>query len=803
MLLKPTTLFTMLFLGVFLHAQEVSVKGKVFDADDAPLSFVNVILLKASDSTAITGTSTQEQGIFQLNNVKKGEYLLQATHIGYKTSYQTINLVEDTDIGTIFLSPEAENLEGVTVAYQQPTIEKKGGRLVFQVENTTLSSLSTYEILQRTPGVITTGNRILVKNAKTTVYINDKRVYLEDSELQNLLQNFSGSNIASIEVITNPSAKYDAEGGSVLNIVTSKTISIGYKGSVNGKYTQAVFPKYAFGTDHYYKNDVLNIYAGYTFSPRKEYKRDDSYIHFFDGTTPSNRWETDMRKITRSKAYNFNTIWDFTIDEKNELSFTSNLSFNPNQTIDNKFRTDVFDQNGTIDSAFVSQGDMDIDNVNLAFNASYKRAVGENGASLKAESNYVYFSNEQQQNISTDYYNNTDEFQYNNTFNTDADQKNNIFTAQADYNTPWGDTDVAFGVKYSGIESHSTILFDGTFNPEQSENDDFEYNENIWAVYADMSKSWEKWTLQTGLRGEQTDVRSHSLALGQGNNQGYFELFPTVSLHNTLSDKHQWGINYKRAIARPRYQSLNPFRYYLNEKNYFSGNPYLGPAIENKFTLDYTYNGNYIFEIYYQHFSDELIKLTFQDNEAQAIYNSTYNITESFQYSIDFIHYRSVTPWWFLSTYMSGFFYENSFTAIESGNALQTLNTYGYFGQLYNAFTLSKDRTFTADLYLEYLSSFIAGNYMLKNRFKANIGLKKSLWNKRAELSLNIADVFNSFNVLIDSRYLNQDHGYTAMPESRSITLGFRYKFGNYRLEDNERDIELDEQERLEEEDEI
>ena len=196
----------------------------------------------------------------------------------------------------------------------------------------------------------------------------------------------------------------------------------------------------------------------------------------------------------------------------------------------------------------------------------------------------------------------------------------------------------------------------------------------------------------------------------------------------------------------------------------------------------------------------ELNNLTFQRNNAQVVYNSTFNIEESFQYSIDFIHYRPITKWWFLSTYMSGFFYEMSFIARESNDAIQTQNTVGYFGQLYNSFTISKEKSISADVYLEYVSRFFIGNYLMKDRFKTNIGLRKKLWNGRASLNINLNDVFNTYNIPLTTRYLNQDNGYTAKPEQRTFTIGFNYKFGNFRLADNKRNIDFKEEERLKEE---
>src|SRR5690606_11095212 len=177
-----------------------------------------------------------------------------------------------------FLESKHQELDCVVVEKDRLILEKKAGKLVFNVANTSLSSLSSYEIIQQTPGVITVGDNIAIKNSKTTVYINNRSVYLDDAELKSFLESYSGSNISAIEIILNPSAKYDADGGYVLNIMTRKNVSVAYKGSIEGTYKHGVYPKYALGTNHYYKKDLLDLYVGYTINQHKCYKEDQGYI---------------------------------------------------------------------------------------------------------------------------------------------------------------------------------------------------------------------------------------------------------------------------------------------------------------------------------------------------------------------------------------------------------------------------------------------------------------------------------------------------------------------------------------------
>lgn len=259
-------------------AQDYSVSGKVTNTVNSPLSFVNVLVYEAESETPSKGTTTDEDGFFIVKGLESGSYRLNFSYIGFENYFETVDLSSNKNLGSIILKENSEMLDETVVTAKLPTVKKSPGKLIFNVENTSFSVGSTIDLLKKTPGVVVIGEDIQVKFSSPIIYINDKRVYLSSSEVASLLENMDAAYIKSIEVITNPSAKYDADAGTVLNIVTSKAISIGYKGSVDATYEQGIYPKYKFGTSHFYKNNWLNVYASYTFGKRKEYKEDDSYI---------------------------------------------------------------------------------------------------------------------------------------------------------------------------------------------------------------------------------------------------------------------------------------------------------------------------------------------------------------------------------------------------------------------------------------------------------------------------------------------------------------------------------------------
>ncbi|SFW20473.1 Outer membrane receptor proteins, mostly Fe transport [Sinomicrobium oceani] len=792
----------LLYIFVFplgISAQQHAVKGMVKDEEGKVLSYVNMVLLQKSDSSVVSGTSTDDTGRFFIKGLKENSYILKASFIGFQSLEVFFQVNGDKDLGTLIMQPATEELRGVTLTSDRPLIERKSDRLVFNVENTSFSAQSSFDILRNTPGILLLNDQVLVRNSPAVVYINDKRVYLSGEELKSLLENYSGSNVRSVEVITTPPARYDAESGAIVNIVTSKSISIGYKGNVNTRWTEAIFPKYNIGTDHYFKNDFLDLFIGYSYNPRKEYKHDNSYFNFFDSAeNPDQRWETDFERITRSYAHNVHAITDLTLNDKSSLSLSANIMYSPDKTYDNSSVTNIFNVGGDLESYFLTDGDLENDRSNLDFSLDYSYKMNEKGARMNVASSYIYYDDRQQQLLYTDYFGADGDITSDNYFDFLAKQRNNIFTQQLDLYLPsdWGTLET--GLKYSSINSNSSAVFGGDTPPEDAESDRFKYGENIFAAYVGLDKEWGKWSASIGLRGEYTDVEANSIVLGEVNTQAYTELFPTVSIKRNFNENHQLGVSYKRSIDRPRYGSLNPYRYYLNERQYEEGNPGLTRAIDNKIAIDYTYKKKYIFSLYYQHTNNEINLLTFQDNENRVIRAGQYNIDEGLQYSLDFTYYAYVKKWWYIYTYMSAFYLERTFPALQSDIPVQKLNTMGYYGRVYNQFTLSKDRTFMADLSLFYISDYMQGSFIFQNRFSTEVGLTKKLWNNRVLASLNVADIFNTQNIWLRSRYQNQDNGYIARPETRTVSLSLKYNFGNYRLKDNERDTTPDEQGRLE-----
>jgi hypothetical protein len=805
MLTRLFILLCCLHSGIVM-AQDILVTGKVTDAQNLPLSFVNVLVYEDQSETLLAGTTTDEDGSFSLKGLKVGLYTISFNYIGFERLDQKIQLSSNKNLGTIILNESAEMLDETVVNAKLPTIKKTAGKLVFNVENTSLSVGSTMDLLKKTPGVVVIGENIQVKFSTPIVYINGKRVYLSSSEVASLLENTDAGNIKSIEVITNPSSKYDAEAGTVLNIVTSKAISIGYKGSFDATFEQGIYPKYKFGTSHFYKNNWLNASVSYTFGKRKEYKVDDGYIRYFlpDGVSTKSIFETTFDRTSEYENHNGNVTLDFTLNERNSISLTSNISATPRIDYNNNGKSLIYNPQRKLDSTITTLSNVNYEKNNLTFALDYHRKLDDNESTLSVSTNYIYYDNLQIQSVSSDYNLANNDFLRNNSFYTESQQNNNIFTGQTDVSTTlWGGK-FEVGLKFSNVNTESILDFFNIANNTNVFNnalsDDFNYRENIYSEYINFEKEWEKWQITAGLRGEYTDIEATSRSLGEVNNQDYFDIFPSASFHYTINENNGIGLSYSRSIERPRYQSLNPFKYFINERDYNSGNPNLVPAINDRITLTFDHKNKLFFELYFENIENSLDVLTFQNNSKGTLERIDANLIKSYQYAFDVTYFSSLNSWWWMHFNTSTFYLANEFYALQSVEETYTNDTFGQYLFLTNHFTLSKDRTFTADLTGKYISNFVFGNRYFKNQSFVNISFRKELWDKRASLSVGVDDIFDTLKDMAStSRYYNQDNHFYANLEYRVFRLGFKYNFGNARLRDNSKQIKTDEGDRLEE----
>ncbi|MDO6595817.1 outer membrane beta-barrel family protein [Oceanihabitans sp. 2_MG-2023] len=799
--LKIIHILLFVLIPLSLFSQDFSLSGKIQDAENIPISYANIIILNKQDSTIVSGTSSNDLGDFFLNNIQANTYILKVSFVGFNTYSKEIQVAKNKNLSTITLTESNEHLDEVAIVVKKPTVKKEVDRLIFNVANTALSEGNMMEVLQSTPGVLVIDNNIQIKSTTPTVYINDKKVHLSGEELAQLLEGSPANSIKSIEVITNPPAKYDASSGAVLNIVMDKNLITGYRGSVFANYTQGVFPRTNVGTTNFYKTEKINVFANYSYTQNKLNRESNEKINFLENDNISEEWNTNIDRNTWTKTHNFNFNLDYFFDNANTLSFSTNLLFIPYYKYKILSNTEV-NANGENNSYRFDSNNLSRDTKhNLGFDLDYVHLF-KNASKLSFNTHYTVYNYNRKQDVLSRYFFQENLNNFTNAFNTNANQDTDIYTSQLDYSSTINESSsFSVGIKSSFIKTESDIKqFDvvgGNETVNTDNSDAFNYNEAILAAYFSYEKNWEKWSLYSGFRIEQTNIEGQSPITNEENKQDYFKGFPTLNLAYQITEKVNTYVNYKRSVERPNYQDLNSFKYYLNDNTIVTGNPNLQPAFADFITLGTTLDDKYIFEAYYKYTDANFLELPIQNNEENIIVHTPINLSNTVEYGFDFTTFFNVNKNWFV--YFVTSFYNVEEQAIFNEELIKT-DTWSNYSVLSNDFSFLKDKSLSANLTFIYVGKNQQGFQIVDARLATDLAIKKTILNKKATLSLSASDLFNTQDFTVTSKYQSQNNSRFYNQDNRYIKLGFSYKFGNTTLETNARTKSRKERDRLEKE---
>jgi len=799
--LRINFFFQLFFLSSIVgFGQGFSISGKVVDSQGSPVSFANVVLMTPQDSTIVKGVSSDDKGLFNLKGIENKTYILKISFIGYTDILKTLAVVEDLNLGAIGLTEEAQTLDEVSIVFKKPTIKKEADRLVFNVENTALIEGNMLQVLKSTPGVLVINDAVMVKNTSPEVYINNRKVNLSASEVSQLLESSSASTIKSIEVITNPSARYDASGGAVINIIMSKNLISGYNGSVFTNYTQGVFPRYNVGTSHFFKSEKINFYSNYNYTQNKLNRYDLEDINYFDGNDNiSEYWKSNTNRNKWTQTHNLNFNIDYILNPNNTLYLSSNMLYMPYFKYKKTNFTNVFDMMENLDFYFDSNNLERDKKHNLAYDLGFLHQFSKGNLSINTH--FTDYNYNQDQAIVSNYYDSDGTFLETTAFNQQNEQNTKILAAQGDYSLPLENASTfETGIKASHIETNSMTLRNDIVNGQEILNpdntDDFDYRENIQAAYVNYSKDSEKWNLSLGLRVEQTNIRSESVSNNEINNQDYFEWFPTTSISHDVTDKWKLYTNYKRSIQRPDYQNLNPFRFYYNDNNLLVGNPNLKPLIEDHVVVGTTLFDLFSFEAYYKSHRNKIVVLPRQDNTTNILMFTPLNLDTTIDYGFDFeVSFYPIKDW--------SFYFLTSFYNIKDktvfGTSTVNQNKWSNYSIVQNDFTFLDDRSLNLNFTVYFVGSYLYGFRVIDDRWVSSLSVSKSIMNKKAIISLSVENIFNAQDYNYLTRYLNQFNFIHTNVDERYIRIGFRYNFGNTNLKSASRTKNLDERKRLKE----
>ncbi len=768
------------------------VTGSVVDAQ-GPVGYTTVSIMRAKDSTIVAGTLTTEAGAFTFDHIRNGIYLVRAQGIGYQNTFSkpfsVSNNTPAITVPVIRMVSSNRTLGTVSVVAAKPLIEHQADKIVMNVAGSVLAAgNSAMDILERAPGVsVDKDDNISLRGKQgVTVMINDKLTYLSAQQLATLLRSTDGNSIQSIELITNPSAKYDAAGNSgIINIKLKKNKESGTNGSLiaSGGFSAYTNDNTTLTLNH--KQGNLNVFGSFNHGDN-ENGRDLNIM----------RTVSDSGKSTYFNQYNYmkhDNHWnnyrfgaDYDLSSKNTIGFIVNGYFNTEQD-DNDDNTYIGSAPGEVDSLQKTPGVFKQSYKDFAINLNDRWKLDTAGQELNIDLDYSKFNNNSNNSYITTF------------FVTDGSQPPpqqflqeqtpstiDIHTAKADYSKPLSKTvNLEAGVKFSDVKTDNDLeaqkLQNGVYVNDTTKTNRFIYDEKIDAAYVNLKKSFKNTSVQVGLRAEYTQSRGDLVTQDSVAERKYLNLFPSFFLNHTFSDKNEMSFSYSRRIDRPSYEDLNPFVYYLDQYTYQKGNPFLRPQYTNNFELDYTYNKTLNVSLNYSHTGDAITEIILTNAATKATYQTTLNLQTQESYSLDVNSPYTISKWWSGNIELNVFDLQFRSDSLFGGNLSD--------GKI--AYQIKATQTFTfagikAELFTRYNSSMIYGIYHLDPRWSNDIGFSKSFYQKKLNVKFAVTDVFNTWSNNLSANYQADNFAIRQKGQTRGARLTLTYNFGNSKIKASE-----------------
>ncbi|MXV49870.1 TonB-dependent receptor [Pedobacter sp. HMF7647] len=762
------------------------ITGKVVDSQQKTLDFATVSLLRAKDSSLVKTALTNENGIYEFTNQIAGNYLVSSTVVGMKKSYSNVFTLDESHqqitLPALTLASESKNLKEVSVTAKKPFVERKPDRMVVNVEGSTVASgNNALEVLQKSPGVtVDNDDNIALQGKKgVLVMIDGKQTYMSNADLANMLRNMQSSQIESIELITNPSSKYDASGtAGIINIKLKKDKKIGTNGTLTAGVGYGKNHRANTGLSLNHRNKKFNAFGDYNYSNNR--RENNLQI---DRITPSNNqplyFGQDGTFDNHNQGNNFKVGADYFINKNNTLGVLVNGYINNSTELYNN-RTFIGNSFAKADSSIIALNDGDHHYNNMSYNMNYKSVLDTAGQELTVDLDYSHYKGNDVMTYDNNYFNYaTGASPVNSLTQNGTPSAIDIKAYKIDYTLPFNKTlKMEAGVKSSWVKTDNNFISQ-IWEDSQWENgrnsNHFVYDENVNAGYLNLSKQFKKTSVQLGLRAEQTNSKGNSITESKVVNRHYLDLFPTLFVNQSLGKNHDLAFSYSRRIDRPSYDALNPFVFYLDQYTYNQGNPYLNPQYTNSFELNYTFKKTYTVGFNYSIIHDVITEVLLPDYEKKALYQTNANLDKQINYNVNLNAPINFASWW-KSTNNVTVFYMGFRAADLNGEVLDNGKV---AVQLYSNQNFSITKTFSGELSGNYQSPLYYGTLKIQTQYSIDAGVNKSFMNKKLNLKFAVSDIFNTRNSRISSAYNGLNYSLYQKNETRVARLTLTYRFGS------------------------
>lgn len=780
-----TTSIVLTFLVLFFFSvstfgqtkEKTQLKGKIVSETNESFPFVNV-LLNAPDGSLVKATISDIDGNFNIKNIQQGTYLLKFSSVGYQTVSKEINAVSsETNVGTILMKVSSESLDAVTIVAEKPIIQVEPDKTIFNVANTVGSAGNNgLEILRKAPGVRLDNDNNVIVEGKTgvLVYIDGRQSFLAGDDLTAYLQSLQADTIESIEIITQPSSKYDAAGNAgIINIKLKREKGLGTRGSVSSTVTVG---------DYLRTNNSVTVNSRF-----KKWNFFGTYSNFLGRSTSFiNLYRTQGDKIFDSQAdsenesfsNNFRTGADYYVSKESVLGTVLTLNFREAESTSNNI-TPIIDRNTSVtDSILRAPNSSENNSFNLNANVNY-RYKDTLGTSFSADLDYGRYTRDRFNNQPNFYTTPTGEVLNANITFQETPIDINIYAAKADYGQKLGKGTFEAGAKASKVVTDNTFNFfdvlNGVNNLNVDRSNQFEYDEKIYAVYSKYNFAVNNWKFQAGLRVERTDSQGKLTAENTTQNQvvsrTYTDYFPSAGISYQVNPINSFALSYSRRIQRPNYQILNPFEFQLDELSFTRGNPFLQPQYTDNFKLSHTYKYTLTTSLSYSYISDFFAQVTEAVGENRN-FLSTRNVADQEVYNLSISYPFKVTDWW--RAYANVYGSYSKYTATNPAFISIDQETFGFYAQ--NTFSLPKDVKLEISGWYSSPSIW-GGTYETSSLGSLNIAVQKSWGNWTGKVTVNDALYTIPWQGMTQFGNLQIDGN--GGSDSRNINFYVRYAFGN------------------------
>lgn len=795
--MKQTLLLTavMILTCAFgLKAQNAKITGQVKDINGNTVISATIVLHNAKDSQLVKTAVSNNTGTYELLNIKPGSYFISVTGLGMQKASSPVFAVaenENTAAPAIALKPAVKSLEGVTVVAQKPMVEVKADKMVMNVEGTINSvGNDALELLRKAPGVIVDkdDNVSLAGKNGVQVYIDGKPSPLSGADLANYLKSLQSSQIEAIELITNPSAKYEAAGNAgIINIKLKKNKTLGTNGSLNAGYNVGTYGRYNAGLNLNHRTKKLNIFGSYNLNHALNLMNMNLARSVLD-TFFDQRSEIKMLGTNN----NFKGGVDYFIDKKSTLGFMVTGNIN-NNTVTNVSKTPkTYIPTGVVQNLLVADNSTDGKRNNVNINTNYKY-TGSKGEELNLDADYGMYrirSNQMQPNY---YYNVNGAMYQTSVYNFIAPADINILAIKADYEQNYKNGKLGFGGKTSFVKSNNHFERYSVYNNgsvlDVPRSNEFVYTENINALYVNYNKQYKNKMVQVGVRMEHTKSQGDTYGL---NNDGtvkestlipferdYVNLFPSASITFNKNPMKQWSFSYSRRIDRPAYQNLNPFEFKLDEYTYQKGNTSLKPQYSDIISVTNVYKYRLTTKLSYSHVKDMFTQIVDTAEKSKSF------ITQKNMATQDIISLNISYP--FQYKWYSAFININSFYSMykaDFGGGSRNIDLDVATLSLYmqHSFKLGK-KGWTSELSGFYNSPTVwQGTFKSKALWSLDAGISKPVLKNKGTIKASFTDMFRSLQFKGNANFAGQTTQFSGYGDSRQFKINFTYRFGSMQV---------------------